>query len=58
MLAGDCYRFCHTSPHVDVVLTGPKDVKELRENLAALERGPIGGEEQRWMRELGRKVRG
>jgi aryl-alcohol dehydrogenase-like predicted oxidoreductase len=56
MAAGDCYRFCLTSPHVDVVLTGPKDVRELRENLAALEKGPLGEEEQRWMRELGRKV--
>lgn len=58
MTAGDCYRFCLTSPHVDVVLTGPKDVRELRENLAALEKGPLGEEEQGWMREFGRKVHG
>ncbi len=41
-----------------MVLTGPKYVGELRENLAALEKGPLGEEEQRWMRELGRKVHG
>jgi aryl-alcohol dehydrogenase-like predicted oxidoreductase len=58
MTAGDCYRFCLSSPHVDVVLTGPKDVKELRENLAALEKGPLSAEEQGWMREFGRKVHG
>ena len=58
MTAGDCYRFCLSSPHVDVVLTGPKDVAQLRENLAALERGPLSEEEQRWMREYGRKVHG
>ncbi len=58
MTAGDCYRFCLSSPHVDVVLTGPKDVKELRENLAALARGPLSDEEQGWMREFGRKVHG
>jgi aryl-alcohol dehydrogenase-like predicted oxidoreductase len=58
MTAGDCYRFCLTSPHVDVVLTGPKDTAELRENLAALARGPLSGEEQRWMRELGKQVHG
>jgi aryl-alcohol dehydrogenase-like predicted oxidoreductase len=58
MTAGDCYRFCLSSPHVDVVLTGPKDVKELRENLAALERGPLSAEEERRMREFGRKVHG
>jgi aryl-alcohol dehydrogenase-like predicted oxidoreductase len=58
MSAGDCYRFCLSSPHVDLVLTGPRDVKALRENLAALERGPLSEEEQRWMRELGKKVHG
>ena len=58
MTAGECYRFCLSSPHVDVVLTGPKDVAELRQNLAALERGPLTAEEQGWMREFGRKVHG
>lgn len=58
MTAGDCYRFCLSDPHVDIVLTGPKDVRELRENLAALELGPLSGEEQGWMREFGKKVHG
>jgi aryl-alcohol dehydrogenase-like predicted oxidoreductase len=58
MTAGDCYRFCLTSPHVDVVLTGPRDVGQLRENLAALEQGPLSDEESRWMRQLGKKVHG
>jgi aryl-alcohol dehydrogenase-like predicted oxidoreductase len=58
MTAGDCYRFCLSSPHVDVVLTGPKNVSELRENLKALEQGPLSEEEQRWMREYGRLVHG
>ncbi len=58
MTAGDCYRFCLSSPHVDVVLTGPRNMTELRENLAALSRGPLSAEEERWMRDLGRKVHG
>jgi aryl-alcohol dehydrogenase-like predicted oxidoreductase len=58
MTAGDCYRFCLTSPHVDVVLTAPKTVAELRQSLAALERGPLDAEEARWMRELGARVHG
>lgn len=56
--AGDCYRFCLTSPHVDVVLTGPRAVGELRENLAAIEKGPLSPEEMAFMRELGRAVHG
>jgi len=58
MTAGDCYRFCLTSPHVDVVLTAPKTVAELRQNLAALERGPLTEEELRWMRDFGARVHG
>ena len=56
--AGDCYRFCLSSPHVDVALTGPRTVAQLRENLAAVERGPLSVEEDAWMRAVGRAVHG
>ncbi len=58
MTAGDCYRFCLSSPHVDVVLTGPADEQQLDENLAALDKGPLSDDEMRWMREFGRAVHG
>ncbi|MFO0661257.1 MAG: aldo/keto reductase [Polyangiaceae bacterium] len=45
MTAGDCYRFCLTNDHVDVVLTGPASKAELEENLTAVERGPLSPEE-------------
>jgi len=56
--AGDCYRFCLTSPHVDVVLSASGNAGRLRENLRALEKGPLSAEEMAWMRELGRAVHG
>ncbi len=56
--AGDCYRFCLTSPHVDVVLSASGTAQRLRENLRALEKGPLSAEEMAWMRELGRAVHG
>src|SRR4030067_1209191 len=56
--AGDCYRFCLTDPHVDVVLSGPRNVGELRENLAALEKGPLSPGEVGFLREFGEAVRG
>jgi hypothetical protein len=56
--AGDCYRFCLSSPHVDVVLTGPKTVDQLRENLSALDRGPLEPDEMTWMRDFGARVHG
>ncbi|MBL8743620.1 MAG: aldo/keto reductase [Myxococcales bacterium] len=58
MTAGDCYRFCLSSPHVDVVLTGPKSRAELEQNLDAVERGPLGDDELAWMRRFGQVVHG
>jgi aryl-alcohol dehydrogenase-like predicted oxidoreductase len=56
--AGDCYRWCLSSPHVDVTLTGPASTAQLDENLAAIERGPLTAEEDTWMRDFGRAVHG
>jgi aryl-alcohol dehydrogenase-like predicted oxidoreductase len=58
MTAGDCYRWVLASPSVDVVLSGPRTAAELRENLAALDRGPLSKDELAWMRDLGRAVHG
>jgi aryl-alcohol dehydrogenase-like predicted oxidoreductase len=58
MTAGDCYRFCLSSPHVDVALTGPATTAELEENLAALARGPLDADEAAWMRKFGHAVHG
>jgi aryl-alcohol dehydrogenase-like predicted oxidoreductase len=56
--AGDCYRFVLSSPHVDVALCGPRTRAQWREDLAALERGPLSPEEEAWLREFGRAVHG
>lgn len=58
MTAGDCYRFCLSSPHVDVCLTGPASAAQLDENLAAIERGPLQPDEDAWIREFGAAVHG
>jgi aryl-alcohol dehydrogenase-like predicted oxidoreductase len=54
---GLCYRFCLSSPHVHVALTGPKDRAQLDENLDALEAGPLPPDEEAWVREYGRRVK-
>jgi aryl-alcohol dehydrogenase-like predicted oxidoreductase len=58
MTAGDCYRFCLSSPHVDIVLTGPATTEQLDENIAALAKGPLTPEEDGWMRAFGAAVHG
>lgn len=56
--AGDCYRYCLTNPCVDVVLTGPRNAAEMRENLAAVDKGPLSPEEMEKMRAFGKALHG
>ena len=57
MTAADCYRFCLSNSHVDLVLTGPKNHQQLHENLRTLrEKGPLSDEEMRWIRDFGNAV--
>jgi aryl-alcohol dehydrogenase-like predicted oxidoreductase len=57
MTAADCYRFCLSNPHVDLVLTGPKNRRQLQENLRNLrEKGPLSEEENRWISDFGQVV--
>ena len=57
MTASDCYRFCLSNPHVDLVLTGPKTRQQLQENLSELrEKGPLSEEENGWIRDYGQIV--
>ncbi len=58
MTAGECYRFCLGSPHVDVVLTAPASRAELQANLAELARGPLDDDRLAQVREFGRVVHG
>ena len=57
MTAGDCYRFCLSNPHVDLVLTGPKNGQQLKENLNDMKgKGPLSEQEMHWIREFGQVV--
>jgi aryl-alcohol dehydrogenase-like predicted oxidoreductase len=58
MSAGDCYRFCLTSPHVDVVLCGADSDEHMQENLRVVEQGPLAADENEWIRRFGRAVHG
>jgi len=51
--AADCYRFCLAQPAVHVVLTAPKTVAELNENLVALNPSPMTDEARRRWEQYG-----
>jgi aryl-alcohol dehydrogenase-like predicted oxidoreductase len=51
--ASMCYRFVLTSDHVDVCLTAPRNIKQLRENIGALNQGPLSEEEMVLIRKFG-----
>jgi aryl-alcohol dehydrogenase-like predicted oxidoreductase len=54
---GQCYRFVLSNPNVDVVLTAPRNLKQLNENIATLQQGPLGEEEMSLMHKFGDIVR-
>lgn len=51
--AGDCYRFVLGNDNVDVCLTAPSNMKQLRENLEAVSRGPLPDADMDFMRRFG-----
>jgi len=55
--AGDCYRFCLTDPHVDVVLCGARNDADVVHACDAMEKGPLSADEVAWMRKVGDSVR-
>lgn len=51
--AAECYRFTLTHPAVDVCITGPRTLGEMRENLTTLDQGPMTEDELARMYRIG-----
>jgi aryl-alcohol dehydrogenase-like predicted oxidoreductase len=56
MSGADCYRFVLSNPNVDVCMTGPKNLDQMREALKALELGPLSPEELKRVHRIGDHV--
>jgi predicted aldo/keto reductase-like oxidoreductase len=56
LTASDCYRFVLSNPDVDVCLTGPKTLEQMRENLKTLELGPLNNMEMERIRRIGKYI--
>ena len=54
--AGMAYRFVLSNPSVHVCLSAPANEKQLRENIAAVQRGPLDEEEMQFMKRFGDAV--
>jgi aryl-alcohol dehydrogenase-like predicted oxidoreductase len=52
-----CYRFVLSNPHVHLVLTGPKNRDQLRQNFQAIQQGALNPEQLSWIRQYGSFVR-
>jgi aryl-alcohol dehydrogenase-like predicted oxidoreductase len=54
----DCYRFALSHPAVDVCMVGARSLPQMREDLRALELGPLDAEEMARMRRVGDHIYG
>ncbi len=54
--AADLYRFCLSSPYVDMVMMGPASLQQLDKNLAGLAKGPLTQDEDQSLRAFGKVV--
>ena len=52
-----CYRFVLSNPHVHLVLTGPKNRKQLQQNFLSIQQGALNPEELDWVKHYGKRVR-
>jgi aryl-alcohol dehydrogenase-like predicted oxidoreductase len=53
---GMAYRFVLSDPHVHLCLTAPRNLRELTENLIALQDGPLNEDELQFMKQFGDAV--
>ncbi len=56
--AADCYRFALSHPAVDVCMSGPRNLAQMREALRALDLGPMEAAELDRLRRVGEHLRG
>jgi aryl-alcohol dehydrogenase-like predicted oxidoreductase len=52
-----CYRFVLANPHVNLVLTGPQNREQLKQNFYATQQGTLTQDELDWIRQYGKLVK-
>ena len=56
LTAPECYRFVLSNPDVDLCITGPKNLSQLKETLNILDKEPLSDEEMTRIRKIGQHV--
>ncbi len=54
----DLYRYVLSNPNIQMVLTAPETMEQLKDNLTTLESGPVTEEEKIWLEKIGDHVHG
>jgi predicted aldo/keto reductase-like oxidoreductase len=54
--ASDCYRFVLSNPDVDICLTGPKDMNQMKTALTSLDLGPLDADQMDRIKKIGDHV--
>ncbi len=54
--ASDCYRFVMSNPAVDICLTGPKDMNQMKGALTSLDLGPLKTDQVDRIKQIGNHV--
>jgi len=52
----DLYRYVLTNPHVNMVLTAPENLQQMKDNLTTLDSEPVSAEEKSWLEKIGDHV--
>jgi aryl-alcohol dehydrogenase-like predicted oxidoreductase len=52
----DLYRYVLSNPHVHMVLTAPKTMEQMKEDLGTLDCGPVTEDERSWLERIGAHV--
>jgi aryl-alcohol dehydrogenase-like predicted oxidoreductase len=52
----DLYRYVLSNPHVQMVLTAPQTMEQMKEDLGTLDCGPVTEEERSWLERIGDHV--
>jgi predicted aldo/keto reductase-like oxidoreductase len=56
--AAECYRYVLSNPSIDICMSGPRTLEQMKQNLSVLDQGPMSDEDLARMRRIGDYIYG